>query len=80
MTKMISRMSSGLLLGAICSTFSHLTLAADAAANAAEPIVLKAAHLFDSVSGKLVDHGVVVVAGTKIQAVGTEARFRQMPG
>ncbi len=47
-----------------------------AAAGAAEapapstPIVLKAAHLFDSVSGKLVDHGVVVVVGKKIQAVG----------
>ena len=34
-------------------------------------IVLKAAHLFDAVSGKLVDRGIVVVSGTKIQAVGT---------
>src|SRR5580704_8943837 len=43
--------------------------AADAPA-AAAPIALKAAHLFDSVSGNLLDHGVVVVSGNKIQAVG----------
>jgi imidazolonepropionase-like amidohydrolase len=47
---------------------------ADAPA-AARPIVLKAAHLFDAVSGKLVDHGVVVVSGTKILAVGSEAKI-----
>ena len=39
----------------------------------ARPIVLKAAHLFDSVSGKLTDHGVVVVAGGKIAAMGSDA-------
>jgi imidazolonepropionase-like amidohydrolase len=39
------------------------------------PIVLKAAHLFDAVSGKLVDHGVVVVSGSKIQAVGSDAKI-----
>ncbi len=33
--------------------------------------VLKAAHLFDSVSGKLVDNGVVIVDGDKIQKVGS---------
>jgi imidazolonepropionase-like amidohydrolase len=38
-----------------------------------KPIVLKAAHLFDSVSGKLVDHGVIVVVGKNIQAVGSDA-------
>jgi len=39
---------------------------------AAKPaVVLKAAHLFDSVSGKLVDHGVVVVTGNTITAVGS---------
>jgi imidazolonepropionase-like amidohydrolase len=31
--------------------------------------------LFDSVSGKLVDHGVVVVSGTRIQAVGSDAKI-----
>ena len=34
--------------------------------------MLKAAHLFDAVSGKLIDHGVVIVLGTKIQAVGSD--------
>jgi imidazolonepropionase-like amidohydrolase len=34
------------------------------------PIVLKAAHLFDSVSGTLRDGGVIVVQGDKIQALG----------
>jgi imidazolonepropionase-like amidohydrolase len=42
-------------------------------APAARPMVLKAAHLFDSVSGKLSEHGVVVVAGGKIVAVGGDA-------
>jgi imidazolonepropionase-like amidohydrolase len=41
----------------------------------AKPIVLKAAHLFDSVSGKMVDHGVVVVVGKTIQAVGTDPKI-----
>jgi imidazolonepropionase-like amidohydrolase len=75
MSKVMSTMSSAFLFGAIWGASSHLALAADAAANAPEPIVLKAAHLFDSVSGKLVDHGVVVIAGTKIQAVGAEAKI-----
>jgi imidazolonepropionase-like amidohydrolase len=35
-------------------------------------LVLKAAHLFDSVSGKLVEHGMVVVSGSKILAVGSD--------
>jgi imidazolonepropionase-like amidohydrolase len=38
---------------------------------APRPIVLKAARLFDSVSGKLLEHGMVVVSGSKIQAVGS---------
>jgi imidazolonepropionase-like amidohydrolase len=42
---------------------------------AAPPIVLKAAHLFDAVSGKLTDHGIVVVSGGKIIAVGSDARI-----
>ncbi len=48
---------------------------ADAVAATPRPIVLKAAHLFDSVSGKLVEHGVVVVLGAKIQAVGSDAKI-----
>lgn len=35
-------------------------------------VVLKAAHLFDSVSGKLTDNGMVIVDGDKIQAVGSD--------
>jgi imidazolonepropionase-like amidohydrolase len=52
-----------------------LTVTVSAAGAAETPIVLKAAHLFDSVSGKLVDHGVVVVVGKKIQAVGADAQI-----
>jgi imidazolonepropionase-like amidohydrolase len=47
---------------------------ADVVAAAPRPIVLKAARLFDSVSGKLTEHGVVVVSGTKILAVGSDAK------
>jgi imidazolonepropionase-like amidohydrolase len=43
---------------------------AGATAPAPAPIALKAARLFDAVSGKLVEHGVVVVVGNKIQSVG----------
>jgi imidazolonepropionase-like amidohydrolase len=46
---------------------------ADAPPAAPRTIVLKAAHLFDSVSGTLTEHGVVVVSGSKILAVGSDA-------
>jgi imidazolonepropionase-like amidohydrolase len=46
---------------------------ADTPSAAPRTIVLKAAHLFDSVSGTLTEHGVVVVSGSKIQAVGSDA-------
>jgi imidazolonepropionase-like amidohydrolase len=52
--------------------FTSLSFA-DAPAAAPRTIVLKAAHLFDSVSGTLTEHGVVVVSGSKIQAVGSDA-------
>jgi imidazolonepropionase-like amidohydrolase len=55
--------------GLAMAMFSQWAAAAEAPAQAV-PIVLKAAHLFDSVSGNLIDHGVVVVSGNKIQAVG----------
>jgi len=42
---------------------------------APRPIVLKAAHLFDSVSGKLTDHGVIVVSGSRILAIGNNAKI-----
>src|SRR5277367_1601629 len=45
---------------------------ADSVPAAPRPLVLKAAHLFDSVSGKLTEHGLVIVSGTKIAAVGSD--------
>jgi len=45
---------------------------ASGSTTASAPIVLKAAHLFDSVSGALLPHGVVIVAGNKITAVGSD--------
>jgi imidazolonepropionase-like amidohydrolase len=54
--------------------FAHVVLA-DELHSAPRPIVLKAAHIFDSVSGKLEEPGVVVVAGAKIQAVGGDAKI-----
>lgn len=41
----------------------------------AKPIVLKADHVFDSVSGKMMDHGMVVVVGKQIQAVGSDVKI-----
>ncbi len=38
------------------------------------PVLLKAAHLFDGVSGNLVDNGMVLVEGGKITAVGQNLR------
>jgi imidazolonepropionase-like amidohydrolase len=59
------------VLGVAAMLFARLSVADEAAA-ASRPIVLKAAHLFDSVSGKLMEHGMVVVSGGKIQAVGSD--------
>jgi len=46
-------------------------LAANAQQAAQPTTVLKAARLFDSVSGKLTEPGIVIVVGDKIQAVGS---------
>ncbi|HME40066.1 MAG TPA: amidohydrolase family protein [Steroidobacteraceae bacterium] len=62
------------LVGLAALMFANLCLA-DAAPAPARPIVLKAAHLFDSVSGKLIEHGMVVVSGTKIEAVGSDVKI-----
>jgi imidazolonepropionase-like amidohydrolase len=48
---------------------------ADDLQTAPRPIVLKAAHIFDSVSGNLQEPGIVVVAGAKIQAIGSDAKI-----
>ena len=59
-------------LGIAVSFLAQSSLAQLAAPNA-RPIVLKAAHLFDSATGKIVDHGVIVVSAAKIQSVGADA-------
>src|SRR6202049_4762742 len=64
-------MTSRWLVGLTAIVFAQSSLG-DAVPAAPHPIVLKAAHLFDSVSGKMLEHGVVVVSGTKIQAVGSD--------
>jgi imidazolonepropionase-like amidohydrolase len=61
------------VLGFAAMIFVQSSLA-DAVPATPRPIVLKAAHLFDSVSGKLVEHGMVVVSGAKIQAVGSDLK------
>jgi imidazolonepropionase-like amidohydrolase len=63
-------MTSHWVVGLTAIIFAQSSLG-DAVPAAPHPIVLKAAHLFDSVSGKMLEHGVVVVSGTKIQAVGS---------
>jgi imidazolonepropionase-like amidohydrolase len=50
-----------------------ISTARAADADPAPPLVLKAAHLFDAVSGRLVDHATIVVAGKKIVSVGDGA-------
>jgi imidazolonepropionase-like amidohydrolase len=79
MRSMNQRTTSYWLAGVAAMVLANPSFAADAApaaaAAAARPIVLKAAHLFDSVSGKLTEHGVVVVSGTQIQAVGSDAKI-----
>jgi imidazolonepropionase-like amidohydrolase len=64
-------MTSHWVVGLTAIVFAQSSLG-DAVPAASHPIVLKAAHLFDSVSGKMLEHGVVVVSGTKIQAVGSD--------
>jgi imidazolonepropionase-like amidohydrolase len=50
------------------------SLSSAAPVTSAPAIVLKAKHLFDSVSGKLMEPGMVVVEGNKIQAVGVDLK------
>ncbi|MBS0421736.1 MAG: amidohydrolase family protein [Proteobacteria bacterium] len=64
-----------LVAGVVALTLAITAAGAAEAPAPTTPIVLKAAHLFDSVSGKLVDHGVVVVVGKKIEAVGADAKI-----
>jgi len=57
-----------------CSSLALAPLVlADTSTPSSPVVVLKAAHIFDSVSGKLADHGVVVVQDGKILSVGTDS-------
>jgi imidazolonepropionase-like amidohydrolase len=70
-----TKISSWAAAAAIAAQCLAQPILADAASEATRPIALKAAHLFDSVSGKMVEHGVVVVSGSKILAVGSDAKI-----
>jgi imidazolonepropionase-like amidohydrolase len=60
-----------LMAGAFGALLTFSALAAEL--QPPRPIVLKAARLFDAISGKLIEPGIVVVAGSKIQTVGSDA-------
>lgn len=62
------------LLAALMALSSTAGLSLAAPETSTPVIVLKAKHLFDSVSGKLMEPGMVVVQGEKIQAVGADLK------
>jgi len=62
------------VLGVAAVIFAQASVA-DVVPTTPRPVVLKAARLFDAVSGKLVEPGVVVVSGSKIEAVGSGAKI-----
>lgn len=62
--------NSSWLMTAFCGM---LAAAGAVGADDAQPIVLKAARLFDGQSGKLIDGGVIVVQGDRISGVGSDA-------
>jgi imidazolonepropionase-like amidohydrolase len=68
----MGRVVMGFWLGVLASLGVRSVLAEPPAA-VNRPIVLKAAHLFDSVSGTLSDGAVIVVQGDRIEAVGGTA-------
>jgi imidazolonepropionase-like amidohydrolase len=57
------------------ASFAAAPATATATAETPRPIVLKAARLFDAVSGKLLEHGMVLVADTRIEAVGSDVKI-----
>ena len=60
--------SIGFVIGLFCGAAAAQAAAPPEAPD--QPVVLEAAHLFDGVSGKMLDNGMVVVEGRKITAVG----------
>lgn len=69
-----SLMTGCWLLGVAALAFAQLGRA-DPVAMSPGPLVLKAARLFDAVSGRLIEPGIVVVAGSRIQAVGSDVKI-----
>ena len=61
-----------LWLGALATLVTG-TVIAEAPPPPSRPIVLRAAHLFDAVSGKLSNEAVIVIEGGKIKSVGRAA-------
>ena len=62
-------------LWVFCSLILSVPLARAEVPPASGPVVLKAARIFDAVSGKLAEHGVIVVQDGKITAIGADARI-----
>ena len=71
---MCMRFGNGWFIGLAGMILANVGLA-DEVQSAPHPIVLKATHIFDSVSGKLEEPGFVVVVGARIQAVGSNAKI-----
>jgi imidazolonepropionase-like amidohydrolase len=68
-TRTITRLLAAMAL------MSAANVPAAAPETGAPAVVLKARHLFDAVSGRLMEPGMVVVQGDKIQAVGADAKI-----
>ncbi|MDY7537235.1 amidohydrolase family protein [Undibacterium sp. 5I1] len=69
---------SGILLKLSFSVITTIAAqCAVAADQASQPIVLKAAHLFDAVGGKLLDNGVIVIDARKIKSMGNQGPLPQ---
>ncbi|HEV8693761.1 MAG TPA: amidohydrolase family protein, partial [Lysobacter sp.] len=64
---------TGLSAGLLLAFAGHAQAPASTTAAATPPLVLKAAHLFDGRSGRLVSPGQVVVQGQRILSVGADA-------
>ena len=69
-------LSAGLLVSGLFATFNgHAQAPTGAGATAVRPVVLKAAHLFDGRSGRMVEPGMVVVQGERIVGVGSNVAY-----
>ncbi|UNK47988.1 amidohydrolase family protein [Lysobacter sp. S4-A87] len=64
---------TGLSLALSAALIAHAQAPAGTAAPAAQPVVLRAAHLFDGRSGRMTSPGLVVVQGDRIVGIGPSA-------